>query len=112
MEKVPADIAQCIVVALWLLRQAEASIAHGAAMEKRRADQGRYQADAIIKSQSDIQWAWRILSNFRQSRVPDGIEVEAFIRGLGGEADLTPTAEAASLLPPEILWLMRSKVAR
>jgi hypothetical protein len=108
-ERIPADIAQCVVIALWLLRQVEASVARGAEMEKRSGVRGKYQADAFMKNRDNIQYAWRILATFRKSGAHGGIEVEAVIRELGGQPDLTPTPEAAAWLPPDIQLSMRSK---
>ena len=97
-EEIPEAVRKRVSGALDSLREVARAIADAKSLEDRVGQAGRYQADTLENRKGNIESAQEVLRKFRELAAGKGIDAQAFIDGLGGVPDLTPSKEAQEWL--------------
>jgi hypothetical protein len=93
-EQVPAQIRSRVSTALEKLRKIREDIDAAVALDTKLGGRGRYESDALENRKTEIAGPQQTLATFRKHAAEKGIDVEALIAELGGEPDMSPSANA------------------
>lgn len=93
-KNIPATVRRQVGNALTSMRTVHAAVTDAKTLDVKFGAQGRYESEALENNKFAIDAARKTLATFRQRAPGNGIDAEAVIASMGGEPDLTPSAEA------------------
>lgn len=101
-EKVPNQIRMVVSASLERLRQIRRDIDAAVSLDAKLGGRGRYESEALENRKAEIASSQKTLETFRNSAAEKGIDAEVFIAELGGEPDLSPSADARAWQRPQV----------